>query len=148
MIDEEEWMDINALHRQGHTYAEIARMVGRDWRTVKRYLEEGVQPVYRRRKQAPSMLDPFKAVVDGWLRKEPNLRATRIHQDLVRDYGFTGGYQIVQRHLRDLRATRDQVRSGYEDRRAGGAGFGRPRARGPLRAHGAAAGLLRARPAR
>jgi len=38
MIDEEVWMDINALHRQGHTYAQIGRMVGRDWRTVKRYL--------------------------------------------------------------------------------------------------------------
>ncbi len=99
-------MDINALRRQGYTYAQIGRMVGRDWRTVKRYLEEGAQPVYRRRKYAPSMLDPFKGVVDGWLQKEPNLRATRIHQDLVRDYGFAGGYQIVQRYVRDQRAAK------------------------------------------
>lgn len=115
MIDEEVWMDINALRRQGHTYAQIGRMVGRDWRTVKRYLTEGAQPVYRRRKDAPSMLDPFKDVVDGWLRREPNLRATRVHQDLVRDYGFTGGYQIVQRYVRDRRAVRNP-RSGYEER--------------------------------
>src|SRR5215213_6042657 len=66
MIDEEVWMDINALHRQGHTYAEIGRMVGRDWRTVKRYLTEGAQPVYRRRR-APSMLDSLKPIVDQWL---------------------------------------------------------------------------------
>ena len=50
MIDEEVWMDINALHRQGYTYARIGRMVGRDWRTVKRYLMEGAQPVYRRQR--------------------------------------------------------------------------------------------------
>ena len=107
MIDEEEFMDINALHRQGYTYTEIARMVGRDWRTVKRYLTEGIQPVYRRQKEAPSKLDPFKETVEAWLEKEPRLRATRIHQDLVRDYGFCGGYQIVQRYVRDLRGAKE-----------------------------------------
>jgi transposase len=107
MIDEEVWMDINALHRQGHTYAEIGRMVGRDWRTVKRYLTEGAQPVYHRQKDVPSKLDPFRGVVDGWLEKEPALRATRVHQDLVRDYGFEGGYQIVQRYVRDQKAAKD-----------------------------------------
>ncbi len=103
MIDEEESMDINALHRQGFTCTEIARMLGRDWRTVKRYLAEGEKPTYRR-KGSPSKLDPFKAIVEAWLEKEPRIRATRIHQDLSRDYGFDGGYQIVQRHVRDLTA--------------------------------------------
>lgn len=102
MIDEEELMDIRALHRQGHTYAEIARMVGRDWRTVKRYLTEGAQPVYRRRKR-PSKLDPFKDVIEGWLEREPRLRASRIHQDLVRDYGFSGNYQTVRRHVEQIK---------------------------------------------
>ena len=32
-------MDARALARQGHSYAEIGRLLGRDWRTVKRYLE-------------------------------------------------------------------------------------------------------------
>lgn len=107
MIDEEEFMDINALHRQGYTYTQIGRMVGRDWRTVKRYLTEGAQPAYYRQKAPPSKLDPFKPIVEGWLEREPNLRATRIHQDLLRDYGFSGGYQIVQRYVRDLRAAKD-----------------------------------------
>jgi transposase len=106
-IEEEEFMDINALSRQGFTCAEIARTVGRDWRAIKRCLTEGAQPVYRRRKEAPSKLDPFKGIVEAWLEKEPALRATRIHQDLARGYGFGGGYQIVQRHVRDLRAAKD-----------------------------------------
>lgn len=91
-------MDIRALHRQGLTYAEIGRLVGRDWRTVKRYLVDGAQPVYRR-KRAGSKLDPLKPVVDQWLAREPRLLATRIHQDLVRDYGFAGSYQTVRRYV-------------------------------------------------
>jgi len=102
MIDEEELMDIRALHRQGYTYAEIGRMVGRDWRTVKRYLVEGAQPLYSR-KRRPSKLDPFKDVIEGWLEREPRLRASRIHQDLVRDYGFSGNYQTVRRHVERIK---------------------------------------------
>lgn len=91
-------MDIRALHRQGLTYAEIGRIVGRDWRTVKRYLTEGAQPRYRR-KRMPSKLDPFKPRIDQWLASDAGLQAARIHQDLVRDYGFTGSYPTVRRYV-------------------------------------------------
>ena len=95
-------MDIRALHRQGLSYAEISRIVGRDWRTVKRYLTEGAQPRYRR-KRVVSKLDPFKPAIDQWLAREPRLKATRIQQDLVRDYGFTGSYPTVQRYVERAR---------------------------------------------
>ena len=91
-------MDIRALHRQGFTYAEIGRLVGRDWRTVKRYLVEGAQPVYRR-KRAPSKLDELKPLVDQWLAREPRLRATRGPRRLVNaplGVGQTGAYTLDQ----------------------------------------------------
>jgi transposase len=96
LISEEELMDVRALSRQGYTYAEIGRLVGRDWRTAKRYLESGAQPAYRR-KRMPSKLDPLKPLIDQWLAAEPRLQATRVHQDLVRDYGFEGSYNTVRR---------------------------------------------------
>ena len=108
-------MDIRALHRQGLSYAEIGRVVGRDWRTVKRYLESGAQPVYRRRR-SPSKLDPFKPIIDQWLADCPRLLATRIHQDLVRDYGFAGGYQIVRRYVERSRPALPGVETGPERR--------------------------------
>jgi transposase len=98
VISEEELMDIRALARQGYTYAEIGRLLGRDWRTVKRYLEHGAQPAYRRRRMS-SKLDEFKPLIDQWLAKEPKLLATRVHQDLVRDYGFEGSYNTVRRYV-------------------------------------------------
>src|SRR3954471_5275522 len=98
VISEEELMDARALARQGYTYAEIGRLLGRDWRTVKRYLETGAQPVYRR-KRMPSKLDEFKPLIDQWLAAKPGLRATRIHQDLVRDYGSEGSYNTVRRYV-------------------------------------------------
>ncbi len=52
MIDEEEWMNTRAPSRQGYTYAEIGRLVGRDSRTVTRY---------------PSKLDRLKPLIDQWL---------------------------------------------------------------------------------
>lgn len=106
VISEEELMDIKALSRQGLTYAEIGRLLGRDWRTVKRYVEHGAQPVYERRR-TPSKLDQFKPLIDQWLTGEPRLLATRIHQDLVRDYGFTGGYDTVRRYTERTRPRRE-----------------------------------------
>jgi hypothetical protein len=66
-------MDIRALHCRGLDYAEIGRLVGRDWRTVRRYLVEGARPA-NPRKRAPSTLDVFKPLIDRWLSSCPRCR--------------------------------------------------------------------------
>src|SRR3954465_55843 len=46
-----------------------------------------------------SILDEFKPLIDQWLAATPGLLATRIRQDLVRDYGFEGGYTPRRRYV-------------------------------------------------
>jgi hypothetical protein len=42
-------------------------------------------------------------VIDQWLAAEPRLLATRVHQDLVRDYGFEGSCNTVRRYVERAR---------------------------------------------
>jgi hypothetical protein len=38
-------------------------------------------------------------LIDLWLAAQPRLVATRVHQDLVRDYGFRRAYDTVRRYV-------------------------------------------------
>ena len=96
-----------ALHAAGATYAEIARECGVDWRTVKKYLaEDGVaappSPPLRAGSQ-PRVITPFVGVIEAWLRNEPGLKGTVIHERLVAEHGFAGNYQRVKMFLVDAR---------------------------------------------
>jgi hypothetical protein len=73
MVNEEGLMDIRALARQGYTYAETDRLEGRDCRAVKRYLQTGAHPVYRRRRM-PSKPDLLKPLIDQWLARSRGFR--------------------------------------------------------------------------
>jgi hypothetical protein len=84
LINEEEFMDMRALHLRGLSYAQIGRLVGRDWRTVKRYL--GGRPVGLPPQAGAGEARSVQALVDRWLAGAPALQAARIHQDLARNY--------------------------------------------------------------
>ena len=50
---------------------------------------------------SPSVCEPFREAIEVGLRRGRN--ATAIWQDLVTEYGFSGGYQSVKRFVRKLR---------------------------------------------
>ena len=75
MISRENKVDINYFHRQGHSYREIARKIGRDRRTVKRYAENPELIGQGRAKvERQSILDPFVPVIESWLEDDGRIR--------------------------------------------------------------------------
>ena len=110
ILDAETWMNIRrfrALHERGATYAEIAAEVGCDWRTVKKYIDEGATSVPpkgpSRRGCLPQAIAPFAGVIDAWLRTDITLRASVIHERLVAEHGFTNSYQRVKVYVAGAR---------------------------------------------
>ena len=104
MVQLGELMMILELHRQGLSITAIARRTGRDPKTVRKYIERGVEaPVYGPRSVGrPSKLAPFM----GFLRERvvafPDLSAARLTRE-VRELGYVGAYTAVKRFLAAIR---------------------------------------------
>jgi transposase len=91
--------------RAGASIRRIARELGLARNTVSRALRQvearrtgdGSGPGRR-----PRLLDPYEPVLQELLGRYPDLTATRLLEEL-RQRGFTGGYTVVRRRLRELR---------------------------------------------
>jgi len=98
---------------RGDSQRSIARALGIARKTVRKIEKE----LHKRRKQGddvllrelkppraprPSKLDPFVDDVADLLRQFPDIRATRLHEEL-QELGFYGGYSIVRGYLNKVR---------------------------------------------
>jgi transposase len=91
------------LHRQGVTVSAIARRVGLDRKTVRRYIARGLEPpVYGPRKPRTTQLQQFERYLRERIAAFPQLTGRRLHREL-RDLGYNGGYTILTEFLRDIR---------------------------------------------
>jgi transposase len=111
VLEAERWLELRrfrVLRDAGASISEISRETGLNWRTVKKYLEDGgpvAPPIAASRpsRQRRQVIEPFVSVIDGWLRAELLLKASVIHERLVESYGFTGNYQRVKLYLQEAR---------------------------------------------
>ncbi len=92
------------LHRQGLSVTAIARRTGRDPKTVRKYIERGLElPVYGPRQVGrPGKLLPFVDYVRERLAAYPDLTATRLLRE-IRERGYAGAYSPVKRFVAAIR---------------------------------------------
>src|SRR5689334_4508607 len=101
ILDPEHWMELRRfrpLFEAGAvSISEIARVSGRDWRTVKKHLTSeaaNTPPVAPSRLGTqPRVITPFVGVIDAMLRKDITIKGTVVHERLVAEHGFTANYQ-------------------------------------------------------
>ena len=103
MITLAEMIMILDLHRQGLTVSAIARQTGVDRKTVRKYIERGLEaPAYSPRKARETVIDPFAAYLRERVAAFPGLTGSRLFREL-KERGYAGGYTAVTDFLRDVR---------------------------------------------
>jgi transposase len=97
-------MMILELHRQGVSVTAIARRTGRDPKTVRKYIERGIEaPVYGPRSVGrPSKLAAYLDFLRERVTAFPDLSAARLTRE-IRELGYAGAYTAVKRYLAAIR---------------------------------------------
>ena len=91
------------LHRQGLSVSAIARQCCLDRKTVRRYIERGLEPpAYGPRQPRPMLLDPFSGYLRERVTAYPGLSGARLLREL-KERGYEGSYTAVTYFLRDVR---------------------------------------------
>jgi transposase len=102
--------------------AAISREVGNDPRTIAKYIdqEDWNAPVRFERKPIPSILDPYKPIIDEWLTADSNCRrkqrhtAKRVHDRLLKEYPeVIVSYRTVADYVRKKRLERFADKGAY-----------------------------------
>jgi len=105
MMTQEEYMDVQAMRRQGLTITEIASETGYHPKTISDWLRNGGPPQRRRRSAPPVVDEQWSGRIAELLRLAPRLLATSVFE-MIRAEGFDGSYPSVARHLNALRGPR------------------------------------------
>jgi transposase len=106
MIDQETYVRIHELHRQGWTCNEIAAEMGLHPSTVSKYLKADGPPAARRVPDELLVMNAFwKQRIATLIDTYPRLLGVSVFNKL-RAEKFTGGYSTVTRELRTIRGPR------------------------------------------
>ena len=105
--------DIKVMQAQGYSVSAIAEHLHIDRKTVRKYMQQMdfslPVPLVTPR---PSKLDPYKAVIDGWLEEDTHQwykqrhTAQRVFDRLTEEFPeWTGSYRTVRRYVQGRRRT-------------------------------------------
>ena len=101
---------IKDLSNCGYRISEISQKTGADPKTIRKYLsQDDFSPEPPVEKQLPSKLDPFKPIIQEWLEEDKkhwrkqHHTAKRVYDRLVKEHGYEGSYNLVQRYMKKCR---------------------------------------------
>ena len=101
MLGIQQFMDIQALHKEGLSIRAIAQKTGYSRNTVRKVLREKSPKTYERQPR-PSILDPYKAYLKERF-EAYGLSAVCLHGEIV-NMGYSGSPVTVRRYLQTLKA--------------------------------------------
>ena len=101
MISKEVYMELHAMRREGKSLRAIARETGLHRNTVRKHLAEKELPRYHKGPRRESILAPYVQRIEDLL-EDDDYRATKI-LNLLKNQGYTGGYDTVRRHVRTIK---------------------------------------------
>lgn len=94
---------IHDLRRQGLSLSAIARRTGLNRKTVRKYLDRGLEiPVYGPRAPRPRLLEPYEVYLAAKIEACPGLSGRRLFRE-IKALGYKGGYTTVTDYLRKIR---------------------------------------------
>lgn len=97
------------LHRQGLSVSAIARQLERDRKTVRKYIERGLDPpTYGPRQPRSTVVMPFAPYLRQRIAAFPELTGSRLLRE-IKELGYTGGYTAVKDFLRTIRPKAPQA---------------------------------------
>lgn len=93
--------------KKDSSYSKVAKKIGRDARTVKKYVEmEDFSPQIKKRQNRPSpVLDPVKEILDEWIledfkqKKKFRRTAKRMWEQLKEEFDFKGADRTVREYV-------------------------------------------------
>ena len=94
---------INDLHQQGLSISAIARKIGCDRNTVKKYIERGLEvPHYGPRASRGSLLYLHRVYLTERVAAFPDLSGRRLLRE-IKELGYEGSYSSLKPFLREVR---------------------------------------------
>ena len=103
MIKLRELIVILDLHKQGLTISAIAERTGLDRKTVRKYIERGLEaPVYGPRQPRVRLMDAYAHYVRERLSAYPELTIARLLRE-IRALGYAGGKTMLGDFVREVR---------------------------------------------
>ena len=103
MVGQREFMDVHDAWVRGKSIREIARLTGRDRKTIRRLLHVGASS-QRKPRQTSSKLDPFREYLLGRMVGEDAVSNAEVLDDEIREMGYRGGRSILKEFMHPFRA--------------------------------------------